>query len=459
MKDNPEVKKIWWTALVVYLGRGILNGMFLYVWGPLFYDNFSMSVSAESAIVITMVLFAIRQTLVALLEVPVGALADTIGRAQVTILSQAIFCAFFVCLAALSFTTDFIPVLIWASLASLCYALGYCFFNGAFSAWSADILKERSPQTPYAWLASRFHWYLSFGELFGAVLSIFFYLQDLPFVAFIVGAILAYSLMGFSMKRMEEPKIVISGHRPKISAAELVRKIFERMKKCFQVVRQTQVIKWVVLTYGSFMFLMSLIVHLWPVYLKSTAGVDKLSVEWIVVAVITLVVQIVGGKFFVSLNDRMTSKSVGSRTRFKTYRIIYVGTSILSSVSVFVLSGLAFKGDIPLYALVTVISLVLFCWSIMGSCFDILVNSYIGKEHAKDRATVFSSGSMVRSFLTLLFSIPAGGFSAQESPVGWSIPAVLLLIAAIGTHFAIIKDEKQRAVKVSTNQMEPQNAT
>ena len=429
-----------------------MNGLFLYIWGPYFYDHFTRGADVSTAITITMLLFAFRQGMVAFLEVPTGALADTIGRGHVTLLAFATRSAFFLALAAITFCNQISTALFWASLASIAYAISYTFFNGAFSAWCADTLHECEPNIPYAWLSSRYAVYQSIGEIFGAVFSIVCFIKGYPFIAFLIGAGTAYALMGFGFPRLQEPKVIARNGVARLQTSAVIRQIGQRIAEGFVIVRNSSVISWVILVYGAYMFLMSLMLHLWPIYLRTATGSAQLSRAWIGITIIILCLHMFGARLFVWLNDRWTRKDCGTAFRFARYRKLYVGMGALCAMSVIAFSGWSFIERPPMTIFIVMLGIILFSAGWLMSGFDILVNSLIGTEQAKDRATIVSAGSMMRSLLTLILAVPAGGVSAERSPITWSIPAVLLLIAVVGAWFTLRSDEERRNRMVSATE-------
>lgn len=441
---DPEAKWLRRVTLVIQIGIGFTNGIFLSVLGPFFYDRLSLSAGVSVALTVTMVLFAFRQGMVALLEIPTGALADTIGRGHTVVLALIVRAGLFMSLAAMVFCHTVVPMIFWASLASICHAVGYSLFNGAFSAWVADRLREKAPTVPYALLSSRFSYYQSVGSICGCFISIVLYLNQLPFVAFSLGAISTYIMMGFAITRMREPQIIsqnIGRHR---TAGTVLKEMRRRISEGYHVVRERPVITWLVMVYGSYMFLMTLVTYLWPVYLRASEATADIARNWLLISMITEAMYFSGARLFVLMNDHLTKHNRGNLVRFVTYRRAMTLTTILSALSVFVMSYLAYHGNIPFVVLVVAVSVVIFCTGWVMSCFDILVNSFVPVNRAQDRSTILSTGSMCRSIIAVVLAIPAGGVSAKESPVGWAIPAALLLISAVVSFFLLKSDEFKR---------------
>jgi MFS family permease len=131
-----------------------------------------------------------------------------------------------------------------------------------------------------------------------------------------------------------------------------------------------------------------------------------------------------------------------------------VGACIISALGVLLMSFLTYFKDQNFLVFGAVVCLVFFLTMMIISCYEILINSFIPKDKLQDRATIISSGSMARSILTLLFSIPAGGMTAETSPIGWSLPAVLLIITSVGTYISIRKYEnKASQLRIAPNEI------
>lgn len=444
-KDNPEVRKIWWVVFILQAAWGFTEGLYLYTYGPYFYEKFGGVNHAGTAMLLTTILLGMRQGLVALLEVPTGALADAIGRVHTIILSWVFRVLFFAFLAAIALFQSIAFAFTFGILASIAFAITYTFFNGAFSAWCAEKLKEANSPYNYAWLASRFYSYRSFAALLGTFLGVGCYIIGLHFMGYCIAAVVSFICMGFCMTKMQETKTLEFVKWEKGQWGKLTRRIGEVIGRGFQVALKTPVLLWVIVTYGNYMFLLSIICYLWPVYLRSKGGVNNFSATWITIACLTWIVMFLGSRGLAWLNDRW-SKTGGTSAHIASIRRIYVSSSVLSALFVLGLSWETFRQPLtPLFFPIAIL-FVLFSFGIIGPCFETLVNHYIPPSDASERATILSTGSMFRSFMILLLAVPTGGKSGETSPIGWAIPATLLLVSAVIANFSMRKAQKVQAL-------------
>lgn len=445
-KQNPEVRKLWWVAFILQSTWGFTEGLYMYSWGPYFYEKFGGKIAPATAMLLTTVLLGIRQGLVALLEIPTGALADAIGRVHVIILSWAFRVLFFGFLAAIWLTSSIPMAFTFGVIAGVAFSITYTFFNGAFSAWCADKLKEVDAPFNYTWLSSRFYSYRSGAALFGTLLGVGLYLAGLPFLGFAIASVVSFICMGFCMSKMEEVQNLVFVKWDKGRWSKLARRIGEIIGRGSQVCVKTPVLFWVIFTYGMYMFLLSIICYLWPVYLRSKAGAADFSLTWLVVAGLTWIVMFIGSRGLAWLNDRW-SKTGGTKAHVVAIRRIFIGTSLFSALFVLGLSLEASNQPLTPLFFPSAILFVLFSFGVIGPCFETLVNYYIPPEDAAERATILSAGSMFRSLMILFLAVPSGGESGEKSPIGWAIPATLLLISALVANFSMRKVQRQAVVE------------
>ncbi|MDO8527487.1 MAG: hypothetical protein Q7T03_07365 [Deltaproteobacteria bacterium] len=442
-KNNPEVRKLWFTTMIVQAALGFTNGFYLYTYGPYFYEKFGGPINPANAMLLTTVLLGIRQGLVALLEVPTGALADAIGRAHVVILSWLSKFIFFLSLAIISMCQTPASAFAWGVIASIAFAMNYTFFNGAFSAWCAETLKEKAPSVSYGWLSSRFYSYRFFSEMFGGVLAVYLYIRGIPFAGFLFAAFISFCLMGFCMSRMKE---VYPHHfldRQQSNFAMIAKRIGEIIGRSAQICSKTPVLFWIILTYGSYMFLLSLVMYLWPVFFKSKfGGHAHFGRNWIGIIIASQFLAFLSSRLLVKLNHKW-SKEGGITTHLTGFRRIFIFFAIISAVVIIALSiniGYFHKSA---YLFPSAIIFVLLAFGIIGPCFETLINAYIPQSETRYRSTIMSAGSMFRSFMILVLAVPSGGSSGETSPINWAIPASLLLLASIFANHFMKKAQKE----------------
>lgn len=430
-KDHPELRKLWWVTLVVQTVLGFTNGLYLYTYGPYFYEKFGGSIEPTTAMLLTTILLGIRQALVALLEVPTGALADAIGRVQVVILSWGMRILFFVSLAAIWFCDSIGFAFGWGVIASIAFALSYALFNGSFTAWCVETLKEKAPHVNYGWLSARYYSYQSLAIAAGGVLAVWLYLHEMIFVGFLAAAFLIFCAMAYCMARMKEVQSLHFLRAHEVQFSTITRRIGEIIGRAVQICAKTPVLFWIILTYGSYMFLLNLVMYLWPVYLKSAFHADEnLGLNWMLIVLSSELLRTLGSRILVRLNTKWT-RDGGVERHLVGFRRIFVGSTLLSSVAILALSWDTAFHMVSSFFFPTAVMIVIIAFGIVAPCFETLVNAYIRAEDAQYRSTITSAGSMLRSILILLLAIPSGGSSGETSPIGWALPATLLLISTI----------------------------
>ena len=435
-ESHPEVRKLWWITLIVQSGVGFTNGLYLFTYGPYFYEKFGGAIDPAMAMLLTTILLGVRQGLVALFEVPTGALADAIGRTHIVILSLVFRVFFFLFLAVIWLCSTPSYAFAWGLLASIAFALNYTFFNGAFSAWCVETLREKAPHVSYGWLSSRFYSYQFFSYILGGVLAVCFYLLKMPFAGFLIAAFASFCMMGYSMARMKEVRSLHFLNRQQVQLSTIVRRVGEIIGKSAQVCSRKPVLFWIVFAFGSYMFLLSLVLYLWPVYFETKMG-DKAHFgrNWILIVVIGQSLTFLGSRLLVKLNKKW-SKEGGINAHLIGFRRIFIGACLSSALAIIGLSIETLTPNNGLYLFPVSVFVVMLSFGVVAPCFETLINAYIPVAEAQQRTTIMSAGSMFRSILILVLAIPSGGTSGATTTINWAIPAILLLLSAIlANHF------------------------
>ncbi|MDO8528251.1 MAG: MFS transporter [Deltaproteobacteria bacterium] len=435
-ESHPEVRKLWRITLVVQSVLGFTNGLYLFTYGPYFYEKFGGTINPSTAMLLTTILLGVRQGLVALFEVPTGALADAIGRAHVVFLSLVFRVFFFLFLSVIWLCNSPTTAFAWGLLASIAFALNYTFFNGAFSAWCVETLREKAPHVSYGWLSSRFYSYQFFAYIVGGVLAVYLYLLHIPFIGFLIAAFASFCMMGYSMSRMKEVRSLQFLNRQQVQLSTIARRVGEIIGKSAQVCSKTPVLFWIILAFGSYMFLLSLVLYLWPVYFETKMGNKAhFGRNWILIVVIGQSLTFIGSRLLVRLNQRW-SKEGGLNAHLIGFRRIFIGACCFSALAIIALSletGLRGNG---MYLFPISVFVVMFSFGVIAPCFETLINAYIPVAEAQQRTTIMSAGSMFRSIMILVLAIPSGGASGSTTTINWAIPAVILLVSAVfANHF------------------------
>lgn len=425
---QSEVKKIWKISLIVQTTLGFLIGVYEATCGAYFYEKLGSAIDAQRAIFLATALLVLRQGLMTLFEMPAGALADTIGRMQVVVLSWLLRGCFFIVLSMMWFCDTVNGALAWGVVASVFWAISYTLFNGAFSAWCVDYLREKSCGVSYAWLVSRYFNYYAIAFALGIPTGIVFYLLRLPFFIFIILSFLCFVTMAYCVGQMRESHINFQD-RHKVVPSHIFNLMRARLKLSFFACAKKPVLLWLVMTQGSYMFLLSLVLFLWPVFLKESTGSDKYSPLWMALAIGMAILFVISSRVLIYLNQHWSKK--GDDSHIKSFIWLFFGASVFSSVGVIALGYTTLIGINHLIYLAMAVFFVVFSWGFMNPSYETLINHFIGASDEKERATIISAGSLVRSVLVMFLAIPAAGPSGAKSPIYWMIPAVLLLVSSL----------------------------
>lgn len=436
---SSEAKKIWKIAKVVQGVNGFNRGLSFFIWGPLFYEKLSQLGDPKLGITFTSLLLGIRMTLIAFLEVPTGAIGDAIGRKWTVVWSFICRMFFYIFLALVPLVHSISLVMTFGVLAMVCFSFGYTFFSGTFSAWCVDSLREKAPNVGYEFLFSKSYIYESSLVGIGGVIGVLLYLWHFPSFSFLIAAASCVFCVVFCLGEMEEPKNLQFLEHRKVSFAVITKRMGEILGVGFQVFRQSKIILSLVFIYASYMFVLNIVDYLWPVYLRSRAPIEVQPIYWIALIIVVQFCNIVGSKFLVFKNNAKESKrrNIILRRRF-------VGACLFATLPILALSWLTHKGLDAFWFFALAILPVEFAYGIVAPCFETLINNYIPDNHAQERATIMSFGSLGRSLLIMILSIPAGGSSGARTTVGWAIPAFLLLISALIGNF-ILKRAQRKA--------------
>lgn len=425
--SDANTKKLWWIVSCMGTFLGVVKGLGLYIWGPYLYDRFGGSASPEAMLLTSsvLVIFSIAATL---LELPTGAIADAIGRAHAVMLSWFFQCIYALLLASLflvhSTAVSFSVVIMGTIILSIAYTL----FNGAFVAWKADWMNANTPNVNYTWAASRFAAYRAIGEGIGAVVSILLFVEHLAHVVYLISAALSFGAMIFSMTQMDEVTHLKFVQPYKVTATTLFKRIGEIFGNGIKTTFKSPVIFWTLMVYGGFMFMLNIVQYLWPVYLETIWGTKQFTGGWMALVLVPLVFNFFSARFLAWKSTAWMGSDAASG---KFLKAIFILFCLLSSSGVVTLgiATLIEKTSFTLFFIV--IALLSISFGIIQPVFEALINRFIPKKHAQERATILSGGSMIRSVLMGVLSIPSGGTTGQSTPIFWMIPATLLIVFTV----------------------------
>ncbi|MDO8527402.1 MAG: MFS transporter [Deltaproteobacteria bacterium] len=450
---SPEVRHIWSVAKVVQGVMGFTMGIYIFSWGPLFYEKLTEISTPQTGMTLTTFLFGVHMALIAFLEVPTGAIGDTIGRKWTVVWSFVCRMAFFLVLSFVSFANSLPIVLALGIIAMIAFGFSYTFFSGTFTAWCVDSLREKAPHIGYEHLLSRAYTYNFVAQIFGGVLGVLFYLKHVPYIGFLIAAVLCVGCVVFCLGEMEEVKNLKFLKHKEVSLAVITRRIGEILGTGFQIFRNSSVILALTLVFASYMFVVNIVDYLWPVYLRSKVPTDLQPSYWIGLVVAILLVSM-AGSHTLTLWTRHWHKKNGAKTHNTVLRRWLIGTSLFAALPVLALSWLTKMGLDTFWYFTGAVLAVEFAYGLIAPCYETLINNYIPENHSQERATIMSFGSLMRSALIMFLASPAGGTSGARTTIGWALPALLLLVTALVGNF-VIKSAQRKVSDTAAEGVKP----
>ena len=431
-----------------YIGRisavmgillGLTEGLYLYTWGPYLYDLFGGS-SNSTAMLLTTAVNTVWFIATALLEGPTGAVADAIGRVHTIMLSWGARLFYFICLPLMLLAPSLAISFPMALTAVIFFSIGYTLFNGAFAAWMADWMKENVPDVPYTWAASRFFTYRAGFTLPGALFAIVCYTHGVAFLAFGVAAFLSSVGMIYSVGHLREVARLNFINFYRFSFKAVLSTVGARFAGGMKGAFTSKVLFWIIMLYAQYAFLKNTVDYLWSIFLISKWGAHAFSWQWIGLVVTSSLFSMALSAYVGKKSAAWIGQHVSGNLPFLKKMYFFFG--VLSAVMVLTLSVTTYLDKTPFWFFCIAIITVSMSFGVLGPMFEGLANHYIPESRANERATILSSGSMLRSiFCTFLF-IPAGGLSGAATPIFWAIPAGLLLISSLIAGYFMFRKQK-----------------
>ncbi len=445
-KSNPipdAIKPIWRALAFVQAGNGLAFGLYLFTFGPWFFDHFGGNANAATAMMLTSILLGVRQGGVAVLEAPTGAIADAIGRVHAVTWSWCFRVFFFVGLASLSLCTSISIAFVCGVLASIAYSLSYTFYSGALSAWTVDSCKQIDPSFEYGILLSKGHSINLWGQFLGGILGMCFFLQGITHVAYIIGALLSFVVMAYCMQEMPEtPGIAFLGLKGTFISA--LRRIGERLAAAGVLLKKMPTLASLIFVYAAMLFLVNVVDYFWPLAVREELGISDRQYLWLGFLSVLCLTRIFGARGMLTLLRRVKHLPI-LQQRIALRRWL-TGLCFISSTAVVGLGWNNYNGHASFVAVMCVVLTVALTYGFLVPCFETLLNHYIPAEYATSRATILSFGSLARSALLLILSVPAGGHSSSTTTRGWLVPASLVIISALIARFVLKRTERRAIV-------------
>lgn len=447
MFTNPKVASIWRVVRVVKTTMGLTMGLYIFTYGALYYDKFGGAADSKNALLLTAILYMIVQGATVLLEVPTGAIGDAIGRVNTVLWSMSFRLFFFIGLAFLTLFSNVAIAFTIGVVASILFAFSYTFFSGTFTAWVVDSLREADPDIGYEHILSRGYTYEFTTQIIGAIIAIGSYHYGVVHLSFLLGVLICLACIIFCRGEMKEVKNLQFIDYKGINAVDIGRRMAEIIVVGARVCRRTSAVLWLILIWASFLFLINVVDYLWPVYLREGFKISNQTAYWMVTAVIVLLMETAGSHSLTWLTSRWGRRN-HQKTHNNTLRRWMAASTLFSAMAIIALGYVTWRnGSFSIMIFAIAVLGIEFSYGFVAPCYETLINNYIPEDHAQERATIMSLGSMVRSVFAIFLIIFAAGKSGATTTVGWIIPATLLLVITLVGSQLIKRYQKAKEIE------------
>ena len=446
----PEtLKSTWRTVQIFKIVDGTSLGLGLFISSPYLYQIFSKFGNLDQAFFYTAVLIATYFGLIALFEIPTGAFADTFGRVRTVILSLVLSSANGILVVSIFFIGNLGLVVALAFITRVLSSFAYTLASGTFSAWLVESIREREPNFGYERLLARGAALEHFSMILGAILGITTYLYGAPYIAFLVMTLLKLGCLSYCFSAMEESKSLVF-FNIESNLWQLMRThTIKTIKIAVNLCRTNKLIQWFTIAYVNYVFLFNIVDRLWPIALGGQFGIQKWSYQWYVMGLIIPLCSAMTARLLAHWGDKTQKKDiVHSATGLGRWFFVCV---YLSTFAILFLGWVNHQGIINFPVFLVSVLILEASAGIVYPAYETLVCHYMPAEHAQERATVLSIGSALRSVLVFIFIIPSRGTSDAMSPVGWMLPASILLVMGVVSHFYIRLYQKKSVSLSSTS--------
>ena len=439
-KIHPDIRDVWIVARVAQMTIGFHLGLYLYTYGVFAYESFG-GANNPSALQLTAIVFIIGNAVMFLSDVPMGALADYLGRKK-TIVATFLFRAlFFFLLAWVPFVSSTRSAFILAAAAYASFGIGYTLYSGSFVAWVADTLRERNHPEGLGIILGRSYGHMALAQIIGAAIGLPLYLHGYIFYAFAVGFTSSILCALFCTIIMKETK-GLNFHHGKLSWKHSAQRMKTIMMDGFKITIQTPAVTYLMMMYASFMFLQHVIAYFWPVAMKANFGVGKMSPYWYFIVFSGLGLMFLGSKMMEWVSHFKRTAGNENKSNNAVIWLWFVLIAFVMSVPIFYLGLKTNQGNTSLPLFMTAVVLSKFGYGFLRPCYETLVNHYIPPEHSQKRATVMSFAGMLVSAMVIVLMIPSAGKSGEATTVGWLVPSGILFCLTVVLHFLMRRYQK-----------------
>lgn len=432
-KIHPDIRDIWIVAKVVQMTIGFNLGLYLYTYGVFFYESFG-GAKNPTALKLAAVIFIIGNAVMLISDVPMGALADYMGRKKTVILTFLFRAIFFFLMAWVCFIPSTRSAFILSAVAYTCFGISYTLYSGSFVAWIVDSIRERKRSEGHGVILARSYAHMTLAEIIGALIGLSLYLKGYIFYAFSLGFTSCILCAVFCAVVMKETQN-LNFYQGKLSWKNSSQRMKKIIVNGFKASVQTPAVTYLMLMYASFMFLINTVSYLWPIAMKSNFGAGKMSPYWYLIVFLSLTLCFVGSKMMEWLSHNKKGSDPNGTTSNVTTWIWFVLFALIMSVPVAYLGIKTQEGNITLPLFIVTVAFSRFAYGFLRPAYETLINNYIPPQYSQERATIMSFASMLSSVVVILLMIPSAGKTGEATTVGWLIPSGLLLFLTIILYF------------------------
>lgn len=428
MNVPQELRQIWRVTMVTMSNFGFTAGLYLYTWAAYFHDLFiERQASEETAMMLMAIQLMLHLGLIALLEVPLGAVGDALGRRK-TVLWSLIFRAFFFAgLAGMVFFETLFTTYMCLIFASIAFSINYTLFSGTFTAWLVDSCIEQSPTFGYERLIGRCYMYRQVTIALGCLVGMYLYLHELIFVAYGCAAFACIATLVYCKEEMQETAQLHFSDVSGVSLGHTFKRIAEIITLSLRICRNSRPVLGLIGLFASFIFLVNIIQYYWPVAAKSHLQLSENSLQWTFLVVAITMGSALGSLVFTKYSD-MHERRYNCSVPRQDLRHWLTFSALVIALPIVALSMLVKFGKFPALLFFSAVFAAEGALGMFTPVYESIFNKFIPNEYAQERATLLSLGSMLRSVFVLLLAVPSSGSSGVTTVAAWIIPASLLLV-------------------------------
>ncbi len=370
--------------------------------------------------------------LIALLEVPTGILADSLGRKFAVVMSVGCRSVVFVflwliCREAASANPQAHLIILYALGFELAAGFASAFFSGSFLAWVVDSLEAEGKGPLRAFIIARswvYYWALL---ILGSLLGIGSKLADFIQYSYIVGFFLESGLAVFLWFTMQENVQYQFASASQVFSTKY-RKVFtevaEVWKKGIKILIKTPELWFVFITAAALRAVLNVVTWLWPVIGKSRfpGQLQQFSKEWVILVLAFSCCTLIGNYL---LSNWLNSKRGVGGAHVVWLTMIVNLIAMIPIVFIAVVMSLQDTPFAQLYVFLVAIAAFQFFKGGLLSMTDTIQNEFIA-ANTKERSTVLSLGGIIQNGVGAILVFYGVG-STTTNLVWWLLPALVLV--------------------------------